>query len=101
MKSNKKAWRSFFVNSSDNSFSEGLSRRKFLNRFIAAAGVLAAPVIIPATAIGRNGRVPPSERIIMGGIGIGGRGTADLNWMLPEPDVQFVAVCDAKKSARE
>jgi len=37
----------------------------------------------------------------MGGMGIGGRGSGVLNWMLPEKDVQFVAVCDAKRSQRE
>jgi hypothetical protein len=45
--------------------------------------------------------VPPSEKIILGGIGVGNRGTGDLKWMLPEPDVQFVAICDAKKVQRE
>jgi hypothetical protein len=58
-------------------------------------------MVIPASVLGRNGAVPPSEKIIMGGIGLGGRGTGDLNWMLPESDVQFVAICDAKKSQRE
>ncbi len=51
--------------------------------------------------MGRDGAVPPSERIVMGGIGIGGRGTGDLNWMLPNKDVQFVAVCDARKERRD
>jgi hypothetical protein len=78
-----------------------LTRRKFLRRIALASGCLAAPGLIPASALGRNGAVPPSERILLGGIGIGGRGTGVLNWMLPEPDVQFVAVCDAKKSQRE
>jgi len=48
-----------------------------------------------------NGAVPPSERIVLGGIGIGGRGTGVLQWMLPERDVQFVAVCDPQKARRE
>jgi len=78
-----------------------LSRRVFLHRMAAAASVVAAPVIIPASALGRNGAVPPSERIVMGGIGLGGRGTGDLNWLLPEKDVQFVAICDAKRVQRE
>ena len=43
----------------------------------------------------------PSERIVMGAIGIGGRGSSDLGWMLGEPDVQFVAVCDVRKGNRE
>jgi hypothetical protein len=48
-----------------------------------------------------GGAVPPSERILMAGLGIGSRGTHDLRWMLPERDVQFVAICDAKRSQRE
>ncbi|HOJ74497.1 MAG TPA: Gfo/Idh/MocA family oxidoreductase [Phycisphaerae bacterium] len=66
-----------------------------------AGGAWAAPYIVPASVLGRNGAVPPSEKIVVGGIGIGRRGTHDLKWMLPEKDVQFVAVCDAQKSRRE
>lgn len=58
-------------------------------------------MFIPGRALGLNGAVPPSERIILGGIGLGGRGTHDLNWMLPEADVQFVAICDIRKIRRE
>lgn len=68
-----------------------------LRRTAAVGGVLAAPYIVPASVLGRNGATPPSEKIVVGGIGIGGRGTHDLKWMLPEKDVQFVAVCDAQK----
>ena len=78
-----------------------LTRRQFLHRAALAAGALGAPAIIPGTALGLNGSVPPSERIVLGGLGIGGRGSGVLNWMLPEKDVQFVAVCDAKKTSRE
>ena len=74
------------------------SRRGFLKR---TAALAAAPYIVPATALGLGGRVAPSERIIMGGMGVGNRGTHDLGWMLPEADVQFVAICDAKKASRE
>jgi predicted dehydrogenase len=78
-----------------------LSRRGFLKRAALAGGAVAAPCLVPGSALGLNGAVPPSERIILGGLGVGGRGTHDLNWMLPEKDVQFVAICDAKKSQRE
>ncbi len=78
-----------------------MTRRGFLRRSSTMAAALAVPVIIPGTALGLNGAVPPSGRIVLGGIGIGGRGTGVLNWMLPEKDVQFVAVCDAKRSQRE
>ncbi len=84
-----------------NALSAQFSRRKFLRSAAVGAGALAVPAIVPGTALGLNGSVPPSERIVLGGLGIGGRGTGVLNWMLPEKDVQFVAVCDAKKASRE
>jgi hypothetical protein len=76
----------------------GMTRRSFLK---GAAALATVPYIVPASALGLGGKVAPSERIILGGMGIGNRGTHDLRWMLPEPDVQFVAICDAKKSSRE
>src|ERR1019366_5084022 len=79
----------------------GFTRRQFLKRTALAGGALAAPCLIPASALGLNGAVPPSERIVLGGMGVGNRGSDDLRWMLPENDVQFVAICDAKKASRE
>src|SRR5512137_727879 len=78
-----------------------LTRRQFLKRAMLAGGAVAAPALIPGSALGLNGAVAPSARIVLGGLGVGGRGTGVLNWMLPEKDVQFVAICDAKKSQRE
>ena len=78
-----------------------LTRRHFLKRGAVAATALALPYYIPATALGHDGAVAPSERIALGAIGIGGRGTADLNCMLDEKDVQFVAVCDVRQSRRQ
>ncbi len=79
-----------------------LHRRKFLQRTLAAAsGMAVAPVIMPASALGRDGAVAPSERIVLAGLGLGGRGTQDLRAMLPEKDVQFVAICDPQKTRRE
>ena len=73
------------------------TRRTFLR---ATAAALAAPTIVPASVFGRDGRVPPSERIIMAGIGIGSRGSHVLQWMMRESDIRFVAVCDARKERR-
>jgi hypothetical protein len=78
-----------------------ISRRQFLQRSAAASSVFAIPCIIPASALGRGGAVAPSERIVMAGIGINGRGSSDLTWMMGEPDVQFVAICDIRKDRRE
>jgi Oxidoreductase family, C-terminal alpha/beta domain/Oxidoreductase family, NAD-binding Rossmann fold len=78
-----------------------VSRRGFLQRAVIAGGAVTAPWLIPASVLGRNGSVPPSERIVLGGMGVGNRGSSDLSWMLPERDVQFVAICDSKKTSRE
>ena len=77
------------------------TRRALLGRSLAAASVLAAPYIVPAAVLGRAGRAAPSERILLGGIGLGGRGRAVLSEMLAEPDVQFLAICDINPSRRE
>jgi predicted dehydrogenase len=84
-----------------NGNSRTLTRRRFLTRGAMAASAVALPYYIPASALGRDGTVAPSERIVMGGIGIGGRGSYDLGYMLTESDVQWVAVCDVVKSRRE
>jgi predicted dehydrogenase len=77
-----------------------LHRRQFLKTSLAVSATFAAPTIIPSSALGLDGAVPPSERIVVGGIGIGGRGTYDLGCFLEQKDVQFVAVCDVKDARR-
>ncbi|MGN0846735.1 MAG: Gfo/Idh/MocA family protein [Kiritimatiellia bacterium] len=78
---------------------EKLSRRSFLAH---AGGAVALPWLVPASALGRDGAVAPSNRIVMGAIGLGNRGTSDLcSWVLPEKDVQFVAICDVRKDRRD
>jgi len=81
--------------------SSPVTRRQFLKRTAATCSLAAAPCLVPASALGRDDAVAPSERIVLGGIGIGGRGAGVLNWMMGEKDVQCVAVCDPQKSRRE
>ncbi len=78
-----------------------LHRRRFLKTALSASAAVMAPQIIPSSALGRDGAVAPSERIVVGGIGIGNRGTYDLGCFLEQKDVQFVAVCDVKESRRK
>ncbi len=78
-----------------------LHRRRFLKTALSAGAAVMAPTIIPSSALGRNGAVPPSERIVVGGIGIGSRGTYDLGCFFEQPDVQFIAVCDIKEARRQ
>jgi predicted dehydrogenase len=75
-------------------------RRRFLKSATAAGAAVMAPQVIPAIALGKSGLAPPSERIVMGGIGIGRRGGYDLGCFLPQPDVQFVAIADVKAERR-
>lgn len=66
-----------------------------------AIGASTFPTILPGSALGKNGTVAPSNRIVMAGIGIGGQGTRDLTRFLGHQDVQFVAICDVRKSQRD
>jgi predicted dehydrogenase len=79
---------------------DSLTRRDLL-RQSAAGAVLTAPWFVPAAALGREGKTPPSERITLGVIGMGPRCTYDLQAMLKQPDVQCVAICDVQVSRRE
>lgn len=79
-----------------------LNRRRFLKTALqAGAAVAGAPMIVRGAVLGRDGGVSPSERIVLGGIGIGNRGRYVLSCFLPHPDVQFVAVCDVQAKRRE
>jgi hypothetical protein len=77
------------------------SRRTFLRRSALAAGGLAAPTIIPARALGLDGRPAPSERITLGVIGFGRRCTYDLKVFLSFKDVQCVAIADVQAARRD
>ena len=76
------------------------SRRQFLGAVSAGSAAAVAPMFIPSSALGRDGAVAPSERIVVGGIGIGRRGGYDLGCFLKQKDVQFVAVADIKRKRR-
>ena len=78
-----------------------LHRREFLKTAAAASAAAMAPMIVPSSVLGLDGAVPPSERVIVGGIGIGNRGTYDLSCFLEQKDVQFVSVCDVKENRRQ
>jgi hypothetical protein len=77
------------------------SRRRVLKAGLSAGAAVAAPTIIPSSALGLDGAVAPSERIIVGGIGIGRRGEYDLSCFLQQSDVVFAAVADVKQARRE
>ena len=77
---------------------QNLNRRKFIKNASAAAACLGFPYLIPSSALGIGGTVAPSNRIVMGAIGVGSMGRADLRGFLNKSEVQFVAVCDVDSS---
>ena len=77
-----------------------ISRRQFLRHGSAALGVAAAvPYIIPSQ-LGKAASAPPSERIAMGAIGLGGQGSRDMRNFMTCPDVHILAVCDVDAARR-
>jgi len=72
-----------------------VSRRQFIKRMsLAVAGAAVFPSIVPASVLGKNGKVPPSDRIVMAGIGFGMMGIPNMENFLNKNEVQWVAVCD-------
>ncbi len=81
---------------------DGISRRSFLRRTsVAAAGAVAFPYIIPASARGADGHVAPSNRIVMGCLGVGSQGTGNMKGFLGFKEAQIVAVCDVDRAHRD
>jgi hypothetical protein len=77
-------------------------RRTTRRDFLRTTGALtAAPYVITSAALGRGDVPPASERIVMAGIGLGNMGSSDQPSFTDRPDVQYVAACDVRKSARD
>lgn len=74
------------------------TRRQFLAGSCAA---IAAPYVAVSTTWGANARAPASERVVMGVIGLGSRGSGNLGAFLRRGDVQVAAVCDVRTKVRE
>ena len=70
------------------------SRRRFLRHATAAC---ALPLFVPASVLGRNGAVPPSEQITLASIGLG------FAWDtgLATRDTRLLAVCDVQRARRD
>ena len=72
-----------------------MRRRDFLKTLpLAVAGVAGFPTIVRASALGLDGTIAPSDRIVMAGIGFGMMGFPNMQAFLTKDEVQWVAVCD-------
>ncbi len=72
------------------------SRRSFLKA--PATRPLLFPTIVPSSVLGAN---PPSKRVAVGHIGVGGQGSGLMEGFLGLPQGQSVAVCDPIKERRD
>lgn len=75
-----------------------ISRRQFLKHTATACSALVLPTIVPARVFGANA---PSNRIVMGAIGVGSQGYGDMRGFLGKSEVQMVAVCDVDRGHSE
>jgi len=71
-----------------------VSRRRFL---AAAPASVAAPYVLTSGALGAAGATPASDRITIGAIGVGGRGSGHVGAMAGNRSTRVLAVCDANK----
>ena len=72
-----------------------IRRRDFLKGVpVAMAGLAGFPTIVKAATLGRGGAVPPSDKIVMAGIGFGMQGPSNMKDFVAHDDVHWVAVCD-------
>ncbi len=72
-----------------------LSRRRFMGKTAAAT---TAFMVVPRHVVGGSGQTPPSEKLNIAGIGVGGQGASDINEVGGE---SIVALCDVdEKRAR-
>ncbi len=73
-------------------------RRNFLKN--SALG-LTGLTILPSWRMANGKRIPPSDRVVMGFIGLGRQGVSDFNNFSKCPGVQVVACCDVDSLKRE
>jgi len=72
-----------------------------LKTALQAGAALAAPYVVPSSVLGKDGAVPPSEQIVLGGLGIGGRGSYVLGCFMQQPDVRVIACADPRADRRQ
>jgi predicted dehydrogenase len=75
-----------------------LSRRAFLKGTVTAGAAVALPTIVPSRVLGADA---PSNKIVMGAIGVGGMGRGDLGGFLGDSRVRVVGVCDVDRKHQE
>jgi predicted dehydrogenase len=76
------------------------TRRRFLKQAArSGAAAITAPYLVPASALGADGKLAANDRINVGMIGTGNQGTGDMGAFLGDNRVQVVAVCDVNRES--
>src|SRR5277367_4195121 len=71
------------------------SRRKFLKKaLVAGAGFY----IVPRHVLGGRGFTAPSDKLIIGSVGIGGKGEVDVNYLAGTGQAEIAVLCDVDDS---
>jgi len=74
--------------------SKKINRREFLG---SAAAASLALTVVPRQVLGGPGYVAPSDKITLGYIGCGTQGLREMSYLISNPALQIVAVCDPNK----
>ena len=82
---------------SEHTQKKGMTRREFLG--LSALG-LASLTVLPSWTI-KGKRIPPSDRVVIGFIGLGRQGLSDFESFSTCPGVQVAACCDVDSIKRE
>lgn len=78
-----------------------MSRRRDFLKGLAGGAVAGFPTILPSSALGRDGYPAPSDKIVMGAIGVGRQGSGDMRAFLAQPDTHMAAICDVNQANAE
>jgi predicted dehydrogenase len=73
-----------------------ISRRCFLTDIV--SGTIAAPLVVSASTLGKDGQLPPSERVTIGIFGVGNRGSHSIQSMRQLPDHQILAIAEPRRN---
>lgn len=72
-----------------------ITRRGFLRGGASALAIFTVPSVVPYSVFGSNA---PSNRVVIGCVGLGGMGMGNLRGFLNKEGTQIVAVCDVVAS---
>lgn len=77
------------------------SRRTFLKQSALCTAAMAFPAVIPSSAMGLAGAVAPSNRVVLGCIGLGIQGMNNMQTFRGNKETLVAAVCDVHEEQRQ